>query len=297
MGRLVRLVLAGALVASLAAGCASGSSKRADGKVSVVAAESFWGSIASQLGGDKVSVTSVVSNPATDPHDYEATPADGRAIADARYVIDNGLGYDAWVQQLVDANADASRKVLDVGRLVGLDDGANPHRWYSPSDVEHVVAQITADLKALAPDDAAYFDQQHASFEAALAPYRSVIAEIKAAFAGTPVGASESIFTPLSEALGLDLVTPESFLDAISEGNDPTAADKATVDRQIERRAIKLFVYNGQNATPDVQRLVAAARNAGIPTVTVTETLVPPDASFQDWQVAQLRAIDGALRG
>src|SRR5207249_89883 len=135
----------------------------------------------------------------------------------------------------------------------------------------------------------------HAGRETALRPYRSAIAEIKTQYAGTPVGASESIFAPLAGPLGLNLVTPASFLNAISEGNDPTAADKATVDRQIATKAIKVFVFNSQNATPDVQRLVDAAKANGIPLTTVTETLVPKGATFQAWQTAQLERLERAL--
>jgi zinc/manganese transport system substrate-binding protein len=185
---------------------------------------------------------------------------------------------------------------MKVGDLVGLKEGDNPHQWYSPTTVEKVISQITADYKKLRPHDAAYFDQQHDEFETTgLADYKSVIADIKAKYSGTPVGASESIFAPLAGPLSLQLLTPESFLNAISEGNDPTAADKATVDQQIASKAIKVFVFNSQNATPDVQRLVDAAKAGGISVTTVTETLTPKGATFQAWQTAQLKALAAAL--
>lgn len=262
----------------------------------MVAAEDFWGSIAAQLGGDRVGVTSLVTNPDTDPHDYEPTPADGRAMASAHYVVENGVGYDPWAAKLVSANPVTGRAVLDVGDFSGRKDGDNPHQWYSPATVAKVIDRITADYKKLRPSDTAYFDQQHDRFEAVgLAPYKATIADIKAKYAGTPVGASESIFTPLAESLGLELLTPEPFLDAISEGNDPTAADKATVDRQIASKAIKVFVFNSQNSTPDVQRLVDAARANGIAVTTVTETMTPQGTTFQNWQTTQLRALETAL--
>ena len=128
-----------------------------------------------------------------------------------------------------------------------------------------------------------------------LKAYFDVINEIKSSFAGTPVGASESIFAMMAPALGLNLLTPAGFLTAISEGNDPSAADKATIDAQIANKQIKVYVYNSQNATPDVQAQVDAARAKGIPVTTITETLTPAGASFQDWQVAQLTALKQAL--
>ena len=283
------------------AGCSSGSSGSAAAgagsqPIRVVAAESFWGSIAAQLGGDRVQVTSIITNPDTDPHDYEATAADARTIATARYVIVNGVGYDPWAPKLVAANPVTGRKVLTVGELVGVPDGGNPHRWYSPPDVERVIDQITADYKALDPTDASTFDQQRRQFDTqGLAGYHTLIEQIKQKYAGMPVGASESIFAPLADALGLRLLTPSGFLNAISEGADPTAADKATTDRQITTRQVKVFVYNSQNTTPDVKALVAQARAEGIAVAIVTETPTPPEASFQDWQVRELAALADAL--
>ncbi len=266
------------------------------GKLRVVAAENVWGSIAAQLGGDNVSVTSIISNPNTDPHDYEPTPKDARAVASARYVIENGIGYDPWAQKLLAANPDSGRKVLVVGDLLSLKAGDNPHRWYAPDDVQKVIAQITSDLKQIDAKDAAYFDQRQQSYlSSGLQQYTALIQRIKQMYAGTPVGASESIFTPLAQALGLNLLTPAPLLNAISEGSDPTARDKATADQQITNKQIAVFVYNSQNATPDVQNLVNAAKAANIPVVPITETLAPATATFQAWQTSQLQALAGAL--
>jgi len=262
----------------------------------VVAAENFWGSIAAQLGGNRVKVTSIITNPDTDPHDYEATPADARTMATAHYAIVNGIGYDPWAPKLLAANPANGRVVLNVGDLVGVKEGGNPHRWYSPRDVFKVIDQITADYKKLDPAGAAYFDTRWTDYTTrSLAPYIETIAAIKTKYAGTPVGASESIFAPLADELGLKLLTPEGFLDAISEGTDPTAADKATADTQIKKKHIKVYVYNSQNATPDVQAQVDAAKAQGIPIATVTETLAPATSTFQDWQIAQLQALQAAL--
>jgi zinc/manganese transport system substrate-binding protein len=264
--------------------------------IKVVAAENFWGSIASQLGGDHVQVKSIIDNPNADPHDYEPTAADGRAVATAQYTIVNGVGYDAWADKLLSANPGGGRTDLKVGDLVGIKPGGNPHRWYSPDDVHQVIEKITADYKKMDPADAAYFDAQKKTFETmTLAPYNKLIADIKAKYAGTPIGASESIVTPLAAGLGLKMLTPESFLSAVSEGTDPTAKDKQTIDQQINGKQIKLYIYNSQNATPDVQAQVKAAKAKGIPVATVTETLTPAGASFQAWQVRQLQGIEKAL--
>ncbi len=294
------VVAAGVVMVVAACGTSSsgdsGSAGGGGGKIAVVAAENFWGSIAAQLGGDRVAVTSIIDNPDADPHDYEPIPADGRAIAGARLFIDNGVGYDPWAGRLAAANPADGRTTLTVGELVGAKDGDNPHRWYNPGDVTRVIDEVTADYKKIDPADAGYFDRQRASFTAtALKPYTDLIASIKKTYAGTPVGASESIFAMLSPALGLDLLTPPAFLRAISEGADPTAADKTAIDDQIKTGKIKVYVYNSQNSTPDVQRQVEEAKAAKIPVTAITETLTPAGASFQDWQVAQLTSLRTAL--
>ncbi|MDX6621683.1 MAG: zinc/manganese transport system substrate-binding protein, partial [Gaiellales bacterium] len=262
----------------------------------VVAAENFWGSIAAQLGGNRVHVTSVIANPATDPHGYEPSAADARTMAGAKMAIVNGVGYDPWADKLIAANPVDGREVLEVGDLVGIKPGGNPHRWYSPSDVQKVIGEIVRDFTKLDPKGAAYFKQQQANFETrGLGQYKQLIATIKRRYHGVEVGASESIFTPLAQALGLHLATPYSFLKAISEGTDPTASDKTTIDRQIAARQIKVWVFNSQNSTPDVQRITDAARKKGIPVATITETLPPASASFQAWQVRELQTLAAAL--
>jgi zinc/manganese transport system substrate-binding protein len=283
------------MLAGLAVG-GTGAAAKSNSTLQVVAAENFWGSIASQLGGDRVHVTSVITSPATDPHDYEPTAADARTIAGARMVIVNGIGYDPWAGKLIAANPVHGRIVLTVGDLVGIKPGGNPHRWYSPTDVQRVIDQIVRDYTKLDPKDSAYFKQQRARYESrGLAQYRRLIATIKRKYHGVSVGASESIFTPLAQALGLRLLTPPSFLKAISEGTEPTAKDKTTIDGQIAGKQIKVWVFNSQNSTPDVQRITDAARKHGIQVATITETLVPVSATFQAWQTRQLQALATAL--
>jgi zinc/manganese transport system substrate-binding protein len=290
-----RLALVG-LVGALLAGCADSSAHRAGPVVGrtlrVLAAENFWGSIAQQVGGSAVSVTAVITNPAADPHDYEPTPADARAIAGADLVIVNGVGYDPWATTLLAASPGPI--VLDVGDLVGAKDGDNPHLWYDPADVRRFIAALTTDLEKLDPTgDFAHGRQRYESV--ALKQYDGLIADIRRRYAGTEVGASESIFAMLAPALDLRLVTPPTFLRAISEGSDVSAAAKRTIDRQIASRQIRIYVYNSQNATPDVQAQLAQCRAKHIPIASITETMAPAATTYQQWQSAQLAGIENAL--
>src|SRR5664279_275493 len=303
-GRRVALVPA-ALCATLILTACSTSSPTTSGTagataggrpITVVATINAWGSIAAQLGGTRVQATSLITNPATDPHAYEPTPTDARVVAGAGVFIQNGIGYDPWAAKMLAANPVPGRTVLDVGELVGIADGGNPHRWYSPTDVRAVVDQITADYAKADPGGKAYYEQRKSAFLTTdLASYNDLIGQIREKYTGVKVGASESIFSLLAQALGLDLITPASFLTAISQGTDVSAADKATIDQQISSKQIKVYAFNSQNSTPDVAAQVAAAKSEAIPVVAVTETLSPANATFQQWQSVQLRQLANAL--
>jgi zinc/manganese transport system substrate-binding protein len=276
--------------------CSTSGAGGAAGRIRVAVAENFWGSIVEQLAGKDADVTSIIANPDADPHDYEPTAEDARTVASSQYVVVNGIGYDAWMQKLLDANPVEGRTVLNIGDLLGLEAGSNPHQWYAPRSVRRVIARVSADLEKLDPDHRDAYARHRQAYESTgLGEYNRLLAEIKGRFAGAPIGATESIVAPWAAGTGLDLVTPEKFVDAIAEGNEPTRSDKATVDEQIADRKIKVLIYNSQNATPDVQRLVDAAKREHIPVATVTETLVPEHATFQAWQVRQLRALLDAL--
>jgi zinc/manganese transport system substrate-binding protein len=291
--------LALALGACNRAGGPSSAGARASGaaRFTVVAAENTWGSIARQLAGDRARVSSIIANPNSDPHTYEPNARDARAIAGAQLVIVNGLGYDSWAGRLLRTGATPDRMVLDVSKAVGAGSGSNPHLWYSPSVVHEVVDRIAASYERLDPADRAYFEHRRRDVQTrALARYDELIGALRAAYAGVPVGYSESIFQPLGTSLGLRLMTPAGFAKAVAEGTDVTAQDKRTVDAQAAAHRIKLWVYNRQNVTPDVQRVNELARAQGIPVVTVTETLSPAGATFGAWQVAQLESLRAALR-
>jgi zinc/manganese transport system substrate-binding protein len=263
--------------------------------LNILAGENFWGSIVSQLAGRAGNVTSVVTDPNADPHDYESSSDDARAFAGADYVVLNGAGYDAWAEKLLSGNPNDKRKVFTVADLLGKKDGDNPHFWYDPDDVTRVTDQVEVDLKSLDPADSAYFDGQRRAFDAAMVPYRSRLAAIKARFAGTPVAATESIFVYLGRYLGLDVVSPSDFMDAVAEGNDPPAPAVAEFQDQIGKKQVDILVYNTQTSTAVTTNIRKLAAAAGIPSVGVTETIQPPRATFEQWFEAELDQLQSAL--
>jgi len=290
-------VLAFAMVlVSLLAACGGSPAGASSGTtLQVVAGQNFWGSIAAQLGGTHVSVTSVVTNPNADPHEYESSPSDARAFATADYVILNGAGYDPWGSKLLAANPNQARKIFTVADLLHKKAGDNPHFWYNPDWVEQVADRITSDYKSIDPADAAYFDQQSAAFRTAVQPYHDRVAKIRASFTGLPVGATENIFVYLAQALGLHLISPPEVMQAVAEGNDPPAQTVAEFNNQVSTKQIKVLVYNVQTSTSITEQLKRLAAANGIPVVGISETLQPAGATLQEWQDAQLITLQNAL--
>lgn len=292
-GLLVLVMVSTAALAS----CGIAGAAHLRGRLVIVAAENTWGSLVSQLAGDRALVVSVVSNPNADPHAYEPTPQDARTVAAAQYVVVNGAGYDTWASRLVDANPSSDRRLLSIADLAGRREGDNPHMWYSPRIVSLVVDRVTRDLEAIDPGGSAGYTARHRQLlTSGFAEYDSLLAAIRSRSGDVPVGATESIVVDLASEVGLDLITPPAYMRAVAEGTDPTAGDKRTVDEQVASRHVRVLLVNGQNSTSDVQRLAERAGARGIPVVTVTETLSPAGASFQQWQVAQLTALVSALR-
>jgi len=265
------------------------------GVIQVVAAENFWGSIAAQLGGTHINVISIVTDPNADPHEFETNTADALDFAHANYVILNGAGYDTWGQKLLAANPSNGRKVLNVADLLGKTEGDNPHFWYDPDYVQQVINQITGDYQSLDPADAAYFSAQQTALENALTPYRQLIQVIKQSYGGTQIGGTESIAVYLANALGLDLISPPDFMNAVSEGNDPPTQSVAAFEQQINQKQISVLIYNNQTATTVTTNLKQLATAQGIPVVGISETMEPPDTTFQNWQYAQLTSLQNAL--
>jgi len=261
----------------------------------IVAAENFWGSLVSQLGGIHVRVVSIVTDPNADPHEYESNSADAIAIADASFVIVNGAGYDTWALSLIAADNNPNQKVLNVQELIGQSIGANPHFWYSPYYVNDTVKAMYADLISIDPTNAAYYQQQYIALNASLGVYNERIDEIKQQFAGTKVASTESIFVYLANATGLDLISPPAFMEAVAEGNDPPAQSVVQFEQQIEGGNVSVLVYNEQTVTPLTQSIKALAAEHNVPVIGVTETIQPPDVSFQVWMNSELLSLQNAL--
>src|SRR5450631_3963366 len=205
------------LVAVAVSACTTGAAGGNRGLISVVAGENFWGSIAAQLGGSKVSVRSIVTDPNADPHEYESSTQDARAFAEADFVILNGAGYDDWGLKLLGANSSNHRTVLNIAQQLGRKPGDNPHFWYNPAYVLTVADKITAGYRAIDSGDSSFFDQQRTALTSALKPYSDRIGEIKSRYSSAPIGSTESVFVYMADALGLDLISPPEFMNAVSQ--------------------------------------------------------------------------------
>jgi len=277
-----------------------GFSPSTTGPIPVVAAENFWGSLVSQLGGNQTSVLSIVTDPNADPHEYEANTSDAQAIASAQYVIVNGVGYDDWALQLIAADGNANQVVLNVGNLNGVTVGGgvvsgNPHMWYNPSYVNATVAAMYSDLVTIRPSATGIFQTNYAALNASLGSLYGRANEIKAQFAGTPVAATEDIFVYLANYTHLDLVSPPEFMEAVAEGNDPPTQSVVQFQCQLESGKVSVLVYNEQTVTPTTENLKSIATSNHVAVVGITETIQPPDVTFQVWMNAEYLALQNAL--
>ncbi len=288
---LVVVVGAGIIFSKKAAAPLANNSK----VVQIVAAENFWGSLISQLGGIHVNVVSIVSDPNADPHEYESDTTNAREVANADYVIENGAGYDSWMDKLLSAGGNPNRKVLNAALLLGKKDGDNPHFWYNPQYVNQVIFQMKQDLIAIDPTNSDYYNSQYTLLQTALKPYQNRVLSIKQQFGGTNIAATESIFVYPAQALGLNLVSPTQFMNAIDEGNDPSAQSVIQFEDLLKNNQVKVLVYNEQTVTPITLTMKKLAGDANIPVVGITETIQPPDASFQDWMNSELINLENAL--
>ena len=272
--------------------CATG------GVIQVVAGENFWGSLVSQLGGTHVNVTSIITDPNADPHEFEANTFAARAIADACLVIVNGAGYDTWALLDIAASNTPHQTVLNVQEVLGQPVDANPHFWYSPYYVNSTVRAMYQDLVKIDPGDASYYTQQYASLNASLwTSYMHQEQIIKKMFTGTPVASTESIFVYMANATGLNIITPPTFMDAVAEGNDPSAQDIATFQNQLNggNTTVRVLVSNEQTVTPLTQSLLALAAKNEIPYIRISETIQPPSFTFQAWMQGETGELQDAL--
>jgi len=290
----MKIVTGPALAVLLALAPAPGA-RAAEGKIAVVAAENFYGDIARQIGGNGVTVVSIMNNPDQDPHLFETTPGIVRQIADAQIAIANGADYDPWMEKLLAAAPQPSRKVIVVANLVHKKAGDNPHLWYDPATMPAAAKAIAA---ALGAADAAHrndYAARLASFLGSLKPINDKIAAIRGKYAGAAVTASEPVFGYMAGALGLKMRN-EKFQLAVMNDTEPSARDVAAFEQDLKDHKVRVLFYNKQASSKIVQHLVELARAAKIPVVGVTET-APPDLSYQDWMLTQLNDTEKALAG
>jgi zinc/manganese transport system substrate-binding protein len=287
-----RLPIAAALVAALAAFAHQAA---AEDKLAVVAAENFYGDVARQIGGDRVSVTSILSNPDQDPHLFETSPSVVRQIAAAQIVIFNGADYDAWMQKLIEVTPKSGRVVIVAADLVHKRAGDNPHLWYDPSTIRAVAKALTATLGEVDPAHADRYATSLSAFLASLQPLNDKIAAIRGKFAGTPVAATEPVFGYMAAALRLTMLE-RRFQLAIMNNTEPSSSDLAAFQRDLQTHKVRVLFYNKQASDTMVQHLVDLAHAAKIPVVGVTETC-PPGLSYQDWMLTELDETETALRG
>jgi zinc/manganese transport system substrate-binding protein len=292
----VIVAVALAAVAALA-GCSSHPGSDApDGAIVAVGAENEYADVISQIGGKYVQVSSIESNPNTDPHVFEASASDAETVAAAQLIVQNGADYDTYMNKIESGSPSSSRKVIDVQQLLGKPVTVpNPHLWYSPATMPAVAQAITTDLSALRPKDAAYFRANEAKFDAALQPWSSAIAQFKAAYPGTPVAVTEPVGDYMLQAVGANILTPFGLQADIMNGVDPSPQYVSLEDSLFSQHKVKVFVYNQQVTDPLTASFLAAAHRYGIPVVGVYETKPTPGYHYQSWMLAEVNALRKAV--
>jgi zinc/manganese transport system substrate-binding protein len=293
MRRRLSLLLIGLLLAALAGCGTQASAGNPSAKVQAVAAENFYGDLLRQLGGDRVGVTSILSNPNADPHEYESSPQDATLIADAKLVIMNGLGYDAWMQHLLDASPSGGRTVIDAGALTGYQTGGNPHIWYNVYAIERIARDVAAQLVKLDPSGTAQYRSREQRFETSLQPLLREMTLLRSRYAGQTVAATEPVFGYMLQNIGL--IAPQTaFQHAVEEGADPPPQAVASFTDDLRGRRVRALIYNRQAVEPITQTMRSIARSERIPVIGVTET-EPAGKDYQQWMLGELRQLAAAL--
>ncbi len=294
-------ILAAGVVAVAVSGCGRGSTRlRADqqvrtGVISAVGAESQYANVISQIGGRYVSVSAIMSDPNTDPHSFEASPGVAQTISTAKLIVQNGLGYDPFMNRLEAASPNATRRVISVQRLLRLPDSTrNPHLWYSPRIVAIVATAVARDLASLQPRHARYFRQQLKRFNRSLDAVYRTLASLRSRFAATPVSSSEPVANYLLQAAGTRNLTTWTLQADIMNGVDPAPQDLTAEDNLLQARRVKAFVYNRQVTDTVTQSFLQQALQHNIPVVAVYETM-PQGYSYQSWMLAELHALQRAI--
>jgi zinc/manganese transport system substrate-binding protein len=288
----MRTIIVIASSTALLAGC--GGAKSGSG-LAVVAAENVYGDIAQQIGGAHVHVTSILSDPNADPHLFEPGSSNALAVATAAVVIQNGVGYDAFMTKLENASPNAKRSILTIADVLGVHGrNANPHLWYDVPALGRIARAIADALEHADPVHSNAYRAGLTRFDASLVPLRREVARIRSTFAGSAVAYTEPVPGYLIDAAGLKNLAPSSFTRAIEDGTEPSPQAFAAMNALMTRRLVKVLLYNSQAVSPITARVRAAAVHAHIPVIGVTETL-PPKRSFQEWQLAQARQLAAAL--
>ena len=282
----------------LAAACSSGPASTDPGgqKIVAVGAENEYANVISQIGGKYVSVSAIESNPNTDPHTFEASPSVAQEVSAAKLVVQNGIGYDTYMNKIEAASPAQGRKVIDVQNLRGLPDSTpNPHLWYSPTTMPAVAKAVASSLSALQPSHAAYFTANLRRFDSSLQPWYQAIARFKAAYPGTPVAVTEPVGDYMLQAAGTKILTPFTFQADIMNGVDPSPQDVSLQNGFFSGHKVKVFVYNQQVTDSLTQSFLTQARKYGIPVVGVYETMPTPGYDYQSWMLAEVQALQKAV--
>jgi zinc/manganese transport system substrate-binding protein len=295
------LPLAAALLASAcssSAGVAGGTPAGAasGAVVTAIGAENEYADVISQVGGKYVRVSSIMSNPNTDPHAFEASPAVAREVSAAQLVVQNGVGYDTFMNTIESAAPSSGRKVIDVQQLLGLPDSTpNPHLWYEPTTMPAVASAIATDLGQIDPAHAAYYKASAASFTASLSAWDKAIAAFRAAHPGTPVATTEPVADYMLQAAGADNLTPFTFQADIMNGVDPSPQGTAVEKSLFTGHKVRVFLYNQQVTDSLTESFISLAHASGIPVVGVYETMPTPGYDYQSWMLAEVNALSKAV--
>jgi zinc/manganese transport system substrate-binding protein len=267
--------------------------RAAGGKITIVAAENFYGGVAQQIGGDQVSVASILNNPDQDPHLFETTPSVVREIAAAQLVIYNGADYDPWMERLLKATPKPGRLVIVAADLMHKKAGDNPHLWYDPATMPAVAKALAAALSAADPAHADDYATGLRAFLASLQPLSDKIAALRGKYAGASVAATEPVFGYMADELHLTLLD-QRFQLSIMNNTEPRASDLAAFESDLKMHKIRVLFYNKQASDKIVQHLVDLAHASNISVVGVTETC-PPGLSYQNWMLSVLDKTETAL--
>jgi zinc/manganese transport system substrate-binding protein len=282
----------------LAAACSSapGSLTSAGGGIVAVGAENEYANVISQIGGKYVHVTAILDNPSTDPHTFESSPSVSQTVSQAQLVVQNGVGYDAWMSKIEAAAPNSKRKVIDVQKLLHLPDSTpNPHLWYAPSTMPAVARAIATDLAALMPAHAAVFRANLAKFDASLRPWYQALAQFKAAYPGTPVATTEPVGDYMLQAAGARNLTPFGFQRDVMNGVDPSPQDVSLQNSLFSGHKVRVFLYNQQVTDTLTESFLGLARKYGVPVVGLYETMPTPGYTYQSWMLAEVRALQKAV--